>query len=291
MKRLAPLACLSLLAAVAVAQEPVPKSDERAGRLKEMRELIGTIRVTDPSLPPREALVREAEPLHRWNDPTRDFSDGSLWAFGAKGRPLALGTMELYGNAREGSVWSYELISLAPGPIEGESAGKYVPLGSSLAPGLGGPLRWSPKKPGVEMIAVADPPTAGATEAERLRQMKNIAARLSAREIRISEQDAQQYELRLLPRPIHRYADPASGLIDGTIFLLAYGTNPEALVLIEARRGTGGAVSWSCGFERLSRAGLSASLDGKEIWTRPFVEAPSADETYFIVRALRGKQE
>lgn len=260
--------------------------EERAGRLDEMRSLVRAIKISDGSRPSRAPEPLAAEPLHRWNDPTREFSDGSLWAFGAKGRPIALATMELYGGPKGTSTWSYELISLAPGPIVGEAEGRYATLDQPFNPQAGGPLRWEPEGRGVEMRGVANTPAPARAEADRLRQMKAISGRISAREAGANRNDGRETELRLMPRPIHRYADPDSGLVDGAIFLYAYGTNPELLVLIEARQ-SGDAVEWSCGFARLSRAALTVKLDGKEAWSRPYAESPPPRDPYFIVRTGR----
>ena len=46
----------------------------------------------------------------------------------------------------------------------------------------------------------------------------------------------RRYELRVLPQPVHRYANPDSGLIDGAMFLISYGLNPELVLLVEANR-------------------------------------------------------
>jgi hypothetical protein len=268
-------------------QEPAATGADRAERLKEMQDLVRSIRISDPARPKRAPDTAGAEPLHRWNDPTRGFSDGGIWAFGGVGRPSALVSMELYGDPKGLTNWSSELISLAPGPIVGDGEGRFVPLSQAVETAPGGPLLWEPKAAGVVAIPVPEAPKPGASESERLRQMKAIAGRITAREVGPTFGDDQKYDLRLMPRPIHRYADPASGLLDGAIFVYAYGTNPELLALIEARTGPDGKASWSCGFARLSRAKLIAGLDGKEVWTRPYVAHSAAEDEYYIVRTLR----
>lgn len=272
-----------LLGAPAIAQEP-DGADGRNARLTEMEGLVRAIRVTAP---PEEAPVPLIpQPLHRWNDPTREFSDGSLWAAGATGRPRALIAVELYTDPQYGEFWAYELVSLAPGPIEAEADGRYVPLSVPYMPGAGGPLRWSPRQAGVTMTPIADAPEPAATDAARLRQMKALLARVSAHEVGGNQPGAEKTELRPLPRPIHRYADPSRGLTDGALFLFAYGTNPELLVLIEAIRDAN-QPRWQLGFARLSRAAPTARLDGHEAWSRPYADAPAADDPYYITRTTR----
>ena len=121
----------------------------------------------------------------------------------------------------------------------------------------------------------APPPAEDA--AQRLRQMKDLVRQIRARESsRLREQSAsvkpvQFYELRVLPQPVHRYADAKSGLIDGGMFLIAYGLNPEVILLMEARREGPSGPEWYCGcardlrswtFKWISRVRKSGPIEG-----------------------------
>ena len=97
----------------------------------------------------------------------------------------------------------------------------------------------------------------------------------------------RNYALRLLPHPIDRYSDAASGLVDGAIFIFAKGTNPEALVIIEARRGASGATSWSYAAETLTTAAPTLKLDRKDVWTSPKKYGYLSNETYFFLERAR----
>ena len=161
------------------------------------------------------ADVRE-EPLQRWDRlRTREFSDGGIWVWRAAGRPIAVVGIELY------QYWSLEFVSLSPSLVRGE----YQPTG----------VQWKPAKAGAEFQDIADAPEPGKTESVRLRQMRELAHRFTAIE---RWADKGKFALRLLPHPIDRYANTASGTVDGApLFLIAHGTNPfEVLLLIEARR-------------------------------------------------------
>ena len=60
-----------------------------------------------------------------------------------------------------------------------------------------------------------------------------------ARNLDVSETwDGQTYQLRLMPQPIISYED--EDVVDGSIFVLAHGTNAELLAIVEARRGYAG---------------------------------------------------
>jgi hypothetical protein len=253
------------LSAPSPGQEPASgKSDSGAERLAEMGRIVRSIRVVRDDNGARRPVEMTAEPLLRWNDPTRGFSDGALWAWGGPGRPLVLTALEHYQVAPDQGFWSLELLSLAPGPVVAEERGSG--------------LRWAPPSSGLELRPVPAAPRPATTDAARLRQAKEIAARFTAHEVN-RRQAEQRYDLRLLPRPLHRYADPAAGLVDGAIFLFANGTNPEILLLVEAR-GEGPPASWTYGLARLSRAAPSVQLDGREVWSQPYAAQTGPDEPY-----------
>ena len=87
--------------------------------------------------------------------------------------------------------------------------------------------------------------------------------------------------LRLLPHPIHRYTDMPSGIQDGAIFSFGvYGTNPDVLLQIEARREAGSDASWFFSFARHCGGAPTARLDGSEVWSLGPAQIPANLETY-----------
>ncbi len=124
-------ASVALLIAVATdaqcvsPQESAPpaakQEDDRAARLDEMKQIAGSFQAAaiDGGTRVPAAMVRD--PLYRWNDPTREFSDGTLWFWRSAGRPIAVVAIELYPqNKAFGIVWALEFTSLSTGPIEVE---------------------------------------------------------------------------------------------------------------------------------------------------------------------------
>ena len=98
----------------------------------------------------------------------------------------------------------------------------------------------------------------------------------------------ETFPLRLLERPLYSYADEKQGVIAGDVFALSYGTNPEALVQIEAV-SMDGKSHWRLAFARLSAAEVTVRLNDKEIWR---VEAKTANDpraTYYGVNELPGE--
>jgi hypothetical protein len=223
--------------------------DERARRAAEMEQRAKEIRVFPVRENDRLEVPRHERPLLRFSDPSRDFFDGTLWAWGTSGRPVAVVTLERYK-----SFWSYELVSLVEDGIAAQ-----LPDGR----------RWVPSRPGLEWQAFPDAAAPAEVAAQRLRQMKALAERLSAVE-RVPEGDCV---LRLMPTPIYRYSDRQGGALDGALFIFVYGTNPEVLVVLECR---GGEVPvWYFSPSRLTTALVTVRLDGRAIWTKPALSAPN----------------
>jgi hypothetical protein len=232
------------------AQDPAATSvkEEERRKFLEMQEIARGYQVSAIDEKGKRAPATiVAEPLHRWTDPTREFSGGALWAFRTSGRPVAIYSLELYGSS-----WSHEFVSLSTGRIIADND----------------QVRWAPSKSGVAYHEVPDAPLPVEDEAGRLRQMRDMARRFAAREFWAGRNNS----LRLLPHPIYRYSDPASRLLDGAIFAYANGTNPELLLLLEARRPGDGPTGWWYAAARFARAELNLELGSRDVWTAPILD-------------------
>jgi hypothetical protein len=232
---------------------PAPKS-EREKRLETMHQLAARFKVlkaADDEQP--QPLI--AAPLLRFDDPTRDFHDGTLWAWGERGRPLCLLAVEQYGQTM------FEFISLADDKILAQSEG----------------VKWQPQSPGLTLVPLADAPPPAKTAPRRLAQMKELLGELKVHEV---GKTGARYELRLMPKPLYRYADAEADLQDGALFAFAYGTNPELLAVIEAR-GPADEAQWQVGFVRCGTAEPYVMRKDKEIFHLPYATRTTADDPYW----------
>ncbi len=246
-------ACLAVApAAPGQQKEAAPSSTaERSGA---MAGIARAITVVEAGGKAKAGLV--PEPIYRFNDPTRNYSDGTVWAFGRPGRPAALFCLSLEKNERGELWWVHELTSTSAGPVAASSRHAY------------GAWIWNPKDPEIKFQPIREAPAPGDDEARRLRQMREIARRFKAFESLDPARDASsdRFELRLLPQPVHRYRDPKGGPIDGAIFLMSYGQNPEIALLIEAgRESPATPPTWSFALAPLSAARLRVSLDDRQV--------------------------
>jgi hypothetical protein len=208
------------------------------------------------------------EPLFRYSDDPRDILDGTLWAYGSPGRPVALQKIEVYRNETRSF---YCMTSLSDTLIEvGWRDGQ----------------KWSSKQPGIQFRQLPGGPKPAATEVGRLFQMKQIARRFDAKLFnQATEQDAQ---MRPLPRQIYRYTDPDRGIKDGVIFGYAtYGTNPDALLSIELHGKGESDYTWNYGLARMTLYKVTVNLDDEEVWQVPYApwqgpDRPSKFDTWLF---------
>ena len=136
-----------------------------------------------------------------------------------------------------------------------------------------GRVIWSPKTAGVEFKEVPSAPKPAKSPAERLRQMKAIAAGFRATMTGWSADNSDREELRLLPRPLYRYdvtgaKSPEPPLIDGGLFAYVQGTDPEAVLALEAV-GTADKADWQYALVRATSGGLEVKLGDRVVWTAP----------------------
>ena len=82
-----------------------------------------------------------------------------------------------------------------------------------------------------------------------------------------------------MAKPIFEYADPDSKLPLGAIFgLSSTGTNPDLLLLIEARRDGEGKWRWEYAHARMTSASLRVRLNDDEVWAEGF--APMSNPVF-----------
>jgi hypothetical protein len=135
---------------------------------------------------------------------------------------------------------------------------------------------WSPETPGVQFKDIPGAPAPADTPAARLKQMKVLADRFKVTMTGWKPDKSDREELRLLPKPLYRYeldettgTDP--GWIDGVVLGFVSGTDPEAILLLEAVR-IGGHARWQYAFARATAAGLEGRLDQTVVWELDFLE-------------------
>lgn len=227
-------------------------------RLQRMGQIAERVDVTIGKAEKPLQLPLVKSPLLRFSDPTREFHDATLWAWGDKGRPACLLAIEQYGNNSH-----FEFISLTDGKLSAR-------VGDS---------NWSPESSGLTLRPFPTSSTPAGEAPRRLGQMKELVGKLSAHEI---QRNGKRFELRRLPTLVHRYGMPSEQVLDGAIFVFANGTNPELLVVVEACGEVPESAKWQIGFARCGGAELHVLLDDAEFFKIDFAGQTHPTDAYWI---------
>ena len=206
-------------------------------------------------------------PVLRWSNPVFGQSHGETFLWTDRGRPAALLSIYEFQSEKGELIVHHEFSSLALDALTAE-----------------GPHRWSPPEAGVRLqpLPGAAPPDDSA--ARRLRQMRELATQFSAEK---TTRGNETRPLRLLPQPIYRYVSQQAELTDGAAFAWVEATDPEILLLIEARATKDG-PQWHFAAAPLTNVRVVLFHGGREVWqveTLPWNEVfQRPDKTYAIFR-------
>jgi hypothetical protein len=85
--------------------------------------------------------------------------------------------------------------------------------------------------------------------------------------------EGTQQQLRLLDKPIYQYGAGPEGLVEGALFAFVVGTDPEVLLLVEARE-TDGKSGWHYALARMNRDAMRVRRNDREVWSVPYLEKP-----------------
>jgi hypothetical protein len=194
----------------------------------------------------KEPLTFVPEAVFHWKQDNDWRGDVFVWTYA--GRPEVVGGVfvsSLSGNAR--TVY-HEFRSLALQPIATITS----PAGSWRA------------NSGILLTPVPEARLPAASEALRGVQLREMARRFT---VAMKDNDGQPWELRLLPKPLYRYASPSQKVLDGALFAFVWtrGTDPECLLLLEAR-DEGQGTKWVYTPVRMTIRPLEMKHGERSIW-------------------------
>jgi hypothetical protein len=182
----------------------------------------------------------------RWPNNVRGTTDGATVMLTENGRPAAACCIYTW----QDKELHYGFGSLSSKPVSAE---------------IDGESAWHPQEPGVEFHLIPDAPEPTTNALGRLRQMRELSRRFSSR---YYESATKFDELRLIPKPIYRYElgkpNGDTELVDGAVFAFAQGTDPESLLLIEARRSASG-LQWHYATAKRTVGQINIRLDGQQV--------------------------
>jgi len=198
---------------------------------------------------PKDKLTLHDEPLLHWGNPARTGEDGAVFVWMLDGRPEVIGSIFTY-RLPKAIRRKHEFHSLASGPLTAEYRGQRV---------------WAPKTAGVTFQQIPGAAEPAESPRQRLTQMKALSREFSAR---MQDEEGKQSALRLISKPLMRYEPKNSSVIDGALFSFSLGTDPEVILVLEARTEKG-TTAWYYACARYHYIDLKVSHRDKEVWHAP----------------------
>ena len=184
------------------------------------------------------AVKLETNSLLSWSNPIRRAPAGAVYLWTIAGRPQLIASTYPYPYGIE-----QELTSLSELPLLARREDTDVHL---FPQGI----EWQP-------FAEVDAPKTSRTL--RLTQMRRLAERFSVNGV----QGTDAFEARLLTQPIYR--SPVDSDADIAIFAFAQGTDPEAVLLIEAEETS----RFRYALARMTTLHITADFDSIRVWDLP----------------------
>lgn len=220
------------------------------------------IRGTDAEKKTFELIDR---PVLNWSNPERRTDAGAMFLWTDAGRPKA--AMCIY--PRGPAHFEYEFQSLAANRIS--------------ADGGGGPV-WEPNAPGMTFRPLKSEVSPGSSKTVRTRQFRALAREFDAK---LKGPGRQPVQLRMLTAPVYRYGSPdeLDGVIGGAVFAFVQGTDPEAILIIEAVRTEAAQAAWQYGFARMSVIPTEVYRQAELAWQSTVV-TPNRYSPYFVMRRV-----
>lgn len=218
--------------------------DERRQRLRKL--LDESVTWNEFSVPENDSSPLIAVPVHRWTNNERDPQGQALavlWVH--RGQPVAMASI---------FPWYGRLVH------EMESTSR-----TKLQCRRDGEIVWEPDR-GITFTPMPEAPVPGDNAVIRLRQMKQLADQFQVTMLGWKADNSDREELRRLPRELFRYQPESPQVSDGGVFAYVKGTDPEAVLVLEAARTEQG-YQWQYAFVRQTSGGLSVKLKEEIVWT------------------------
>ncbi|MFK8112416.1 MAG: hypothetical protein AB8B91_09445 [Rubripirellula sp.] len=210
-------------------------------------------------------------PLMHWQNPERNQEQGATYIWEADGQPQVLVSIFTY-------EWNnvvhcrHEVISLAEGPFESR---------------LHDELVWTPMTAGLQWTPIGESTPPSQSAARRMFQLRSLAREFEGI---LHHKRTGDAKLAMLPQPLLRYQSEAKGILDGAIFSFAVATDPEILLVIEAKQSDDGPLFQFAPI-RSNYNALELRRKQETVWECPLVneleqtraaQRPWSDNPFFV---------
>jgi len=203
----------------------------------------------------KDRVELRREPVLVCSDAARGGGDGAVFVWTCQGRAEVFGTIFSFPTTGPRQLY-HEFHSLSLSLLDVSRSGTHAST-------------WTPLAPGIELAAITGAPRPARSAPQRLSQMRALTRDFSA-----STKDRMEghLELRLLPKPLYRYESTDPDVVDGAVFAFVTSTDPEALLVIEARKpAPADGPVWDYAICRFTDLGVLVRHKGKEVFTAPLI--------------------
>jgi hypothetical protein len=171
----------------------------------------------------RQPLTMHDKPVMRWV--SFNGFNGDVYVWLREGRPEVVGNIVGFpaDGLKENQRYTLaELHAVSTSPIEA------APTGDKQT--------WKTRS-GVALLEIPKTPPPGDTQRERKRQMREISRDFSG----WLNHYGEKWKLRMLDKPLYEYGATSDDVLGGALFaFVAFRTDPELLLLVEARKSDDG---------------------------------------------------
>ncbi|MCO8124217.1 hypothetical protein NHH03_20915 [Stieleria sp. TO1_6] len=215
----------------------------------------------------KEIFTRVPRSLLRWSKATERTAFGDTYLWIEKG--CARAVVSIYAITSPQKMISAECQSLSDAPFTMRRGDAVV---------------WSPQSEGVDFKPLPVAGVPATTPTARGAQMNRIARMFRAEYSPHTSPD-EVNPLRLLSRPLYRYQSSDDQVIDGAVYGFVDATDPEMLLVIEARQSEG-KTAWYYSPARSRHDPIRIYLNNEIVWDVPRLAPPweqirDPSRTYF----------
>lgn len=250
------------------ADEPGPDKEQEAQReqqLRNMQRSATQYTLSSVDTPQRVFKFQETAVIRPTN-PVTGTKEGAIYVWTDHGRPQALLKLFTFNNKTYTHAW----LSLSECTFVAERNGKVI---------------WNPTEPGIKLRELPDAPQSAETAAQRLRQMKALAAKFSAT-YTASHLGKKPFELRILTQPLLRYETDDDYRADGAMFGYVQSTTPIGLLLLESRPTADGS-RWHYAYSSLVTGPVIARYGDEEIFSlERDVASTDPEQPFVLLRSM-----
>src|SRR6185295_10691188 len=222
-----------------------------------------------------QELELQVKPVFSWTNVVGEQTQlGHVFLWTHAGRPEAIGTIfstRMSDPQKRRLIHEFHTLSTNKlNPVTPENSAR----------------QWKPEA-GIVLSVCEGAPAVAETSAQRLTQMRSLARSFAAQS---KSREEKTWELRLLTTPLIQYKPSSKEVLEGALFAMvsSAGTDPEVLLMLEARHPAADDKSWAwhAAALRFSDKELTVKRNGKLVWSSLEDESKKAEisDSYRLIQ-------